>query len=175
MDCSRRQVLKLAVVAVLAPHFARADSRDPDAALSREAREALGSSPLLYLSPLRRDGTESRCHAEVWFAGAGADAWVVTSAEAWRARSIGMGLTRARLWVGDHGRWDASGKTQAFRALPTFLAEARRETTQAAHDHALVLFGTKYTREWSSWGPRFKKGLAEGSRVLIRYRAIGGT
>jgi hypothetical protein len=63
-------------------------------------------------------------------------------------------------------------KARPYQAAPSFVAEASLETAQSAHDHALVLFGSKYTREWGSWGPRFKNGLADGSRVLIRYRAL---
>lgn len=172
MQFTRRETLILAAAGILWPALAHAE-KSPASPLSEAAREALGRSPLVYVSPLRRDGAESRCHAEVWFAADGADALVVTNAKAWRARAIGLGLTRARLWVGDHGEWDKSGKTQAFKESPSFLAEASLETSQAIHDRSLVLFGSKYTREWSSWGPRFKKGLADGSRVLIRYRAVG--
>ncbi len=81
--------------------------------------------------------------------------------------AIGKGLTKARLWVGDHGVW---GSGDAWKQSPTSLADATLETQASAHEHALSLFGSKYTREWSSWGPRFKNGLADGSRVLIRYR-----
>ena len=173
MHFTRRDTLILAAASILWPALAHAEATPARATLSAAALDALGTSPLVYVSPLRRDGQESRCHAEVWFAGDGAGALVVTSAKAWRARAIGLGLTRARLWVGNHGEWDRSGKTQTFRDSPTFLAEASLETSQAMHDHSLVLFGSKYTREWSSWGPRFKKGLADGSRVLIRYRVAG--
>ncbi len=173
MNCTRRDTLILAAAGILWPALAHAEASPAAGILVDAAREALGRSLLVYVSPLLRDGKESRCHAEVWFAGDGADALVVTSAKAWRARAIGVGLSRARLWVGNHGEWDRSGKTQAFRESPTFLAEASFETSQAMHDRSLVLFGTKYTREWSNWGPRFKKGLADGSRVLIRYRAVG--
>jgi hypothetical protein len=165
---TRRELLIAGAVTALLPRASRAQA----SALSAAARDALGTSPLLYVSPLKRDGSESRCHAEVWFVGDGASALVVTSAQAWRAQAIGKGLTRARLWVGDHGEWDPSLKERLFQASPSFLAEASLEKSQAGHDHALALFGSKYTREWGSWGPRFKNGLADGSRVLIRYRAV---
>jgi hypothetical protein len=168
MHLSRRELLIAGAAAALLPRLARAEA----GALSAAARAALGSSPLVYVSTLKRDGNESRCHAEVWFVGDGDSALVVTSAQAWRAQAIGKGLTRARLWVGDHGVWDQSMKTRPFQAAPSFVAAASLEPAQAAHDHALALFGSKYTREWGSWGPRFKNGLADGSRVLIRYRAV---
>ena len=168
MRLTRRELLIASAGAALIPRIGHAEA----SALSPAAKAALDTSPLVYVTALKRDGSESRCHAEVWFIGEGDSALVVTSSKAWRARAIGKGLTRARLWVGDHGTWDSSGKTRAFDASPSFLAEASLETAQAAHDHALTLFGSKYTREWGSFGPRFKTGLADGSRVLIRYRAV---
>jgi len=164
---TRREILIGGAAALLLPRAMRADA----AALSPAARDALGTSPLVYVTALKRDGSESRCHAEVWFVRDGDSALVVTGSDAWRAKAISQGLTRARLWVGDHGVWEPGAKTPAYQASPSFLAEASLEKAAAAHDHALALFGSKYTKEWGSWGPRFKKGLADGSRVLIRYRA----
>lgn len=168
MRLTRRELLIAGAATAVLPRLARADA----SALSPAARAALGTSPLVYVSTLKRDGREGHCHAEVWFVGDGDSALVVTSAKAWRAQAIAKGLTRARLWVGDHGVWDPSLRTRAFEVAPSFVAEARLEPAQATHDHALTLFGSKYTREWGSWGPRFKNGLADGSRVLIRYRAV---
>ncbi len=170
MRLTRRNFLMAGTALALMPRVARAEA----SALSEKTRDALGTSPLVYASALKRDGSESRCHAEVWFVRDGDGALVVTSAEAWRARAIGKGLTRARLWVGDFGAWSGKADDSRYQAGLAFLAEASLEKSQAAHDHALVLFGSKYTKEWGSWGPRFKNGLADGSRVLIRYRAIAG-
>jgi hypothetical protein len=166
MRITRRELLVASAAAALLPRAAFAGA----SALSEAARAALGTSPLVYVSTLKRDGSESRCHAEVWFVRDGDSALVVTGAQAWRAAAIGKGLTRARLWVGDHGVWSPDQKS--YQALPSFLAEASLEKSAAQHDHALALFGSKYTKEWGSWGPRFKDGLADGSRVLIRYRGL---
>jgi hypothetical protein len=164
MRITRRELLIAGAATALLPRLARAS------ALEGAARAALGTSPLVYVTALKRDGSESHCHAEVWFVRDGDSALVVTGADRWRAVAIGRGLTRARLWVGDHGVWSPSEKS--YQASPSFLAEASLEKAPAQHDHALTLFGSKYTKEWGSWGPRFKNGLADGSRVLIRYRAI---
>jgi hypothetical protein len=140
-------------------------------AVSEAARAALGASPLVYVSPLRKDGAESTCHGEVWFVPDGADVLVVTAADRWKARAIGAGLDRARLWVGDFGVWTrASGR---WKSGPTFLASAAFEKDAAARERALGAFGRKYPDEWDKWGPRFRDGLADGSRVLIRYAPTG--
>jgi hypothetical protein len=169
MQLTRRELLIAGAGALAFPGVARAQA----AALSDAARAALGESPLIYVCALKRDGAESRCHAEVWFAKDGDGALIVTGADRWRAQAIGKGLTRARLWVGDHGPV-TTGKSEAFRSAPSFLADAKIEREPAQHDHALVLFGSKYTQDWGSWGPKFKAGLADGSRVLIRYTPAAG-
>jgi hypothetical protein len=138
--------------------------------LPRAARDALAASPLVYVSPIKKDGSESTCHGEVWFVQDGADVLVVTAADRWKARSVRSGLGRARLWVGDFGVWTRSGGR--YTAAPTFLAAARFDDDPGARERALAAFGRKYPDEWDKWGPRFRDGLADGSRVLLRYAPI---
>jgi hypothetical protein len=163
---SRRQFLEataLAAGAIALPVRAFADS-------SAGLTEAIAKSPLVYVSPLKSDGEESRCHGEVWFVSDGADLLVVTDRERWRAAAVGKGLDRARMWVGDFGVWkNASG---AFRGAPSCVARAAIEKDAAAHARALTAFGTKYPSAWGEWGPRFQKGLASGERVLLRYTPL---
>jgi len=167
----RRTFLQLGAAtgaALLAgPRLALADdSFAPPEALSA----ALSTSPLVYISPLRSDGAESRCHAEVWFVDVGGDVLVVTDAKRYRARAVKAGRTQARLWVGDHGVWTVSDG--AYLKAPSALGEG---SIAASSDHAeaLAAFGAKYPAEWGKWGPRFEKGLGEGSRALLRYRLVG--
>ena len=167
MQLTRRELLLAGAAVCLLHRLARAGV----SGLSAEVRAALGTSPLVYITPLKRDESESRCHSEVWFVQDGDSALVITGADRWRAIAIGKGLDRARLWVGDYGVWDAKAR---YKAAPSFLAQALIEGTPAAHDHALALFGSKYPSDWGSWGPRFKGGLADGTRVLIRYRPGAG-
>lgn len=140
-------------------------------ALSESTKLALGSSRLVYLSPLHADGRESRCHGEVWFFQDGSDVVVVTAKDRWKARALGKGWDRARIWVGDFGPVKQAG--DRFRAAPTFVARAGLEPDRAAFDRLLAAFGSKYPEEWGKWEPRFKQGYADGSRVLIRYRPEG--
>lgn len=135
------------------------------AGLAEDAARALAGSQLVYISPLLVDGSESSCHGEVWFVTDGEDVLVVTAAERWRAEAVRRGLDRARLWVGEHGIWTRSD--EAFRDSPSYDATVRLEE----YDHAAALdaFGLKYPDEWDRWGPRFRNGLADGSRVLLRY------
>jgi len=159
---SRRRFLETSAVlsgGLLLPVRAFADANPA-------VRAALARSPLVYVSPLRRDGSESRCHGEVWFVSDGADLLVVTNPERWRAAAIGKGLDRARLWVGNFGVWT---KSDTWRKAPSTEARASLERDKAVQAMALEAFGAKYAAEWESWGPRFREGLASGERVLIRY------
>lgn len=150
---SRRQLVLTAAVSPLVfaatPSFADAES------------------PLIYISPLKSDGTVSRCQAEVWFLGDAGHHYVVTDKDAWRAEAVRKGLTSAQIWVGDVGRWQRSGGK--YKELPSHQASVTFETDAAEHTRLLEGFGQKYANEWGSWGPRFKNGLADGSRVMLKY------
>lgn len=137
---------------------------------SADLREAMDDSPLIYLTPMRGDGTESRCQAEVWFAHYRADLYVVTAHDAWRARAIAGGLTRARVWVGDVGVWsDSDG---AYRQLPQLETIGSREQDPDVHQAVLDVMGDKYPLQWFVWGRRFRNGLADGSRIMLKYQIV---
>jgi hypothetical protein len=155
--------------ALLLPH--RMLGSEEVFALPEATRAALGESPLIYLSPLKTDGAESACHGEVWFVRDGADLLVVTASDRWRALAVRRGLDRARIWVGDFGRWKRS--RGRYKTGPTFLARGRFDADTSVAERALGAFGAKYPDEWEKWEPRFREGLADGSRVLIRYRPSG--
>jgi len=185
---SRRSILNLAVCAAavgLLPRTVRAEQAtrtpavqppapggvsappgDAQAALAK----ALAESDTVYLTPLKADGSESRCQAEVWFVSDGADLCVVTAVGAWRARAVRSGLRRARIWVGDLGVWT---RTEGrFRKLPTMEASGDFIAGTEEQARVLELFGGKYPVSWVLWGPRFRNGLADGSRVMLRYRPV---
>ena len=167
MRITRRRFLfatAAGAAALWLPRRVLGDEAAPRAAL----QGALATSPLIYVSPLGKDGGESTCHGEVWFVAEGGDVLVVTAADRWKAKAIAAGRDGARLWVGDFGVWTrAEGK---WRTAPVFDARAAFEKDPAAHERALEAFGKKYPAEWGKWGPRFRDGLADGSRVMIRYR-----
>jgi hypothetical protein len=165
-----RGAAALSGVVLLPASLAR--SRDTEFRVSKAAQAAIETSKLIYITPVKSDGKESACHAEVWFYADGADLLVVTKQALWRSQAIQRGLDRARIWVGDHGVWKSSDA--AFRNAPSFLAQAEHISSDAqAVGRTLKAMGVKYADEgWSTYGPRFKKGLADGSRVLLRYRPI---
>ena len=165
-----RDAVTLSGAVLLPANLAR--SSDSEFRVSKSAQSAIGTSKLIYITPIKSDGKESACHGEVWFYADGEDLLVVTKPELWRSRAIERGLDRARIWVGDHGVWKRSDG--AFRKAPSFLARAEHISGDAeAVGRTLKAMGTKYAGEgWSTYGPRFKEGLADGSRVLLRYRPV---
>ena len=140
-------------------------------ALDDAAKSALGSSPLVYVSPLQKSGAESSCHGEVWFFVDEGSVVIFTGSDGWKARAIAKGRDRARIWVGDFGPVGRAG--DRYRKAPTFLARAEATRDRGTFDRLMASFAERYSGEWGKWGPRFQKGYDDGSRVLIRYTPIG--
>ena len=93
--------------------------------------------------------------------------YVVTGSGAWRSVAVKQGLTSAQVWVGDVGMWQQSNGS--YKALPSMMTQVSFETNGVNHARLLEKFGNKYSAEWGTWGPRFKNGLADGSRVMLKY------
>ena len=171
---SRRNFLEGAVAlsgALLLPAgLARAE--EAKYRVSEEARAAIESSEVIYITPIRSDASESTCHGEVWFVPEGQDLLIVTKPDLWRFRAVKQGLDRARIWVGDFGVWKKS--QDKFKTAPTFLAQAEHISSNAGlAKQTLEAMGVKYaTTGWDTYGPRFNKGLRNGDRVLLRYRPV---
>ncbi len=133
-------------------------------------KKAMAESSLIYLTPIQSNGQESRCQSEVWFTYDGDDLYVCTTVKTWRARAVARGLDRARIWVGDLGEWKGTGGK--YRALPQIEAQVSVVSDKGQERQALEMFGDKYSLQWVLWGPRFRKGLADGSRIMLRYRPL---
>ncbi|MBW2280726.1 MAG: twin-arginine translocation signal domain-containing protein [Deltaproteobacteria bacterium] len=169
IEIGRRDFLTavgVAVGSVVLPRLSRAE----DEPLPAAARAALSKSPLVYVSPLKKDGTESRCHGEVWYFTDGGDVVIATGKDAWKKRALDGGLDRARIWVGDYGPVKKAG--DAFRKAPSFLAQASFDTDPAAFERLMTAYAERYSDGWQKWEPRFRKGYADGSRVVIRYAPV---
>lgn len=162
---TRRDLVVALAVAPAVPLLARTTSA---AAAEAAPSDKLETSQLVYITPIKSNGEESRCKAEIWFIHHDGDVMVVTPPETWRAQAVERGLTRARLWVGEFGVWtQADG---AFRKAPEFMATASIESDAEVHARVLAAMGGKYAQTgWGRWGRRFQDGLADGSRVMIRY------
>lgn len=166
----RRGFLALAAGTLLWP-AAHARAADAVAGAS-DARlaSALDKSDFVYVSPLRSDGAESTCHGELWFAHLDGAVVVLTAATSWKARALAKGLHRARIWVGNYGRWKhVLSHNEAFRSGPHFEARAETVKDDTLLERLLASYGEKYPKEISHWRDRMRAGYYDGSRVLVRY------
>jgi hypothetical protein len=142
----------------------------PDGSVAPALASALETSPYAYVSPLRSDGSESACHGEVWFAWLDGAVVTTTGPDRWKARALDRGLDRARIWVGDHGRWkQLGGRNEAFRKGPSFEARALRVGDAGLLERVLAVYETKYPEEIGRWRERMREEVASGKRVILRY------
>ena len=168
----RRSFLRGASAALLllplAPRRAGASTTLPAPTLA-----ALETSSFVYVCPLRRDGRESTCHGEVWYAWLDGAVVLTSAKQSWKARSAERGLERARLWVGSYGRWkQMMGHSEAFRAGPSFDARVQERKDEALLDRLLAAYEKKYPSEFPNWRERMRAGNASGERVLLQYVPI---
>lgn len=143
-------------------------------ARAAELAMALEKSQFVYVSPLKSDGNESTCHGEVWFAWLDGSVVLITRTNRWKARAVAKGLDKARLWVGDYGRWkNKLGKTNdAFRQGPHFDAKVENVKDDALLDRLLAEYTRKYPDQISKWGDQMRKEYHDGSRVMLRYTPV---
>jgi len=140
------------------------------AALPDATVRLLETSHFVYVSPLLRDGSESHCHGEVWYAWDAGSVLVLTARTTWKARAHARGLDRARVWVGDHGRWKGwFSNNEDFRRAPRFDAHVREERDQAAFERLMESYAVRYPEEFPDWEARMRAGFASGARALLRY------
>ena len=165
---SRRTFLVGSAGALLVPWRSAGAATLPAATVS-----ALESSPHVYVSPLKSDGSESRCHGEVWYGWPDGKAVVTTSAERWKARALAGGLDGARIWVGDYGPWKRMGlANDAFRKGPSFDARAAKIDDPAVLERLMQTFHKKYPAEIGKWEAKMRKGFETGERILIGYTPV---
>ncbi len=132
--------------------------------------EALERSDYVYVSPLRADGSESRCHGEVWYGWIDGAVILNTQSGTWKAQALGRGLTGARIWVGNYGRWKGLlGANEKFRSGPHFDSRASRVTDRAVSERLLAMYDRKYPGDIDRWRERMRSGFDSGERIVIRY------
>ncbi|HTO08072.1 MAG TPA: hypothetical protein VMR86_13570 [Myxococcota bacterium] len=138
--------------------------------LSEAAKIGLAKGKLVYVSPLKQDGSESRCHGEVWYFFDAGAVVIATATKGWKVRSVMKGSAKARIWVGDFGSY--SGAKEKLASAPTFLTRAEIDRDPGTFERLLEAYGNKYPEEWGKWKPRFQSSHADGSRTVIRYTPI---
>lgn len=165
---TRRELIELGAATLVALAWPPRSS----AALGSDVTGLLERSEFVYVSPLKSDGSESRCHGEVWYGWLDTDVVLITSRTSWKARALARRLERARIWVGDHGRVGRVLGSDAFRQGPAFEARAQRSNDAALLERLMTTYRRKYPKEVGSWESRMRSGFGSGERILIRYTPV---
>jgi len=125
------------------------------ASLSPELQKALDSSKYVYVQSTRKDGKLSK-PAEIWFMPYNGAVWVASPPTTYRVKRIQAGQTKAKI---------AIGKTDG----PSFNAKGSIVKDPEVNKVLFEVFAKKYGSGWSSLEEKFRDGLADGSRVLVKY------
>jgi hypothetical protein len=127
----------------------------PAQALSAEVEAALETSTYVYVSSQRKDGSFGAA-AEIWFMHHDGAVYVASPTTTWRVRRVRAGRPRARIAVGRIGG-------------PTFAAVGSIVADPALHQEMFRAFARKYPQGWPKYEDRFRQGLADGTRVMVKY------
>ncbi len=147
---ARGPVVALVNLALLWGLVAEAGSLSPD------IEKQLASSKYVYISSQRKDGSFSK-PAEIWFLHHKGAVWVASPPSTWRVKRINAGRRGARVSVG-------TVDGPSFEAVGEIVKDA--EVNQLMFD----TYAKKYADGWPKYETKFRHGLADGSRVLIRYQ-----
>jgi len=125
------------------------------AELPEATRKELATATYVYIASQRKDGSFSK-PAEIWFMWHDGAVWVGTPPTTWRVKRIKHKRPNARIAVGK-----PDGPT--FEAVGTIVKDPK------VADLLRETYAKKYPDRWPAFADKFKEGLKDGSRVLVRY------
>lgn len=128
------------------------------AMLDATTEHVLAARPYVYIATQRKDGSFGAA-AEIWFMYDRGAVWVASPSTAWRVKRIRAGRPLAQIAVGS-------------RNGPTFTAKGSFVRDPAAYALLYATFAKKYPDGWPRYEAKFREGLKDGSRVLMRYDPI---
>jgi hypothetical protein len=123
--------------------------------LPAELTRALETSRYVYIATARKTGGYG-APAEIWFMYDQGAVWVASPPTTWRVKRIRAGRRTARIAVG-------------AKDGPSFTATGSLVRDPAVYERLFATFAKKYPEGWRQYESRFRAGLNDGSRVLIRY------
>jgi hypothetical protein len=125
--------------------------------IAEDQQKALESSKYVYIQSSRKDGSLGAA-AEIWFLYHDGAVWVCTPASTHRVKRIQAGQTKAKIAIGTPNG-------------PSFMATGSLVKDPAVNEVLFETFAKKYSDSWASYEKGFKEGLADGSRMLVKYEA----
>jgi hypothetical protein len=123
--------------------------------LPAAVRDQLASATYVYIATQRKDGSFGK-PAEIWFMWHDGAVWVGTPPTTWRVKRIKHKRPNAKIAVGK-----ADGPS--FEAVGSIVKDAK------VADLLRETYAKKYPDRWPGFAEKFKEGLKDGSRVLVKY------
>jgi hypothetical protein len=123
--------------------------------LPAATREQLASSTYVYIATQRKDGSFGK-PAEIWFMYHDGAVWVGTPPTTWRVKRIKHRRPNAKIAVG-------KPDGPSFDAVGSIVKDAK------VADLLFATYAKKYPERWPGYAERFKNGMKDGSRVLVKY------
>ncbi len=123
--------------------------------LPAAVREQLASAKYVYISTQRKDGSFSK-PAEIWFMYHDGAVWVGTPPTTWRVKRIKHHRPNAKIAVG-------KPDGPSFDAVGSIVTDAK------VADLLFQTYAKKYPDRWPGYEQKFKDGMKDGSRVLVKY------
>jgi len=142
------QATLIALAILLVPRFCTAT-------LSESLRKELTTARYVYIASSRKDGSFGK-PAEIWFLYHNGAVYVASPPTTWRVRRIKAGRPRAKIAV---------GKPDG----PSFLARGALANEPDLYPLLFETYAKKYPDGWPKFEEKFRTGLQDGSRVLIKY------
>jgi hypothetical protein len=127
--------------------------------LSPALQKALAHSTYVYIASTRKSGKLGK-PAEIWFMYHDGAVYVASPPTTWRVRRIKAGRTTAKIAV---------GKPEG----PSFMATGAIVDKPDLYPVLFATYAKKYGEAWTRFEPRFRSGLKDGSRLLIKYTPKG--
>jgi hypothetical protein len=123
--------------------------------LSPAIKADLANSKYIYVATTRKSGALGK-PAEIWFLYHNGAVYVASPPTTWRVRRIKAGRTQARIAV---------GKPDG----PAFMATGAVANEPDVYPVLFATYAKKYGGDWTKYEDKFRTGLKDGSRVLIKY------
>jgi hypothetical protein len=123
--------------------------------LSPAIKADLANSKYIYVATTRKSGALGK-PAEIWFLYHHGAVYVASPPTAWRVRRIKAGRTQAKIAV---------GKPDG----PVFMATGAVVNEPDVYPVLFATYAKKYGGDWPKYEDKFRTGLKDGSRVLIKY------
>jgi len=123
--------------------------------LPASVREQLESAKYVYIATQRKDGSYGK-PAEIWFLYHDGAVWVGSPPTTWRVKRINHHRPNAKIAVG-------KPDGPSFEAMGSIVKDPK------VADAMFATYAKKYPDRWPGYEQKFRDGMKDGSRVLVKY------